>query len=506
MAKLPVEAAASGTHLRRVGEVAAEVDFRALVSAVRDYAIFMLSPEGIIASWNEGAQRIKGYAPGEIIGKHFSVFYPPEIVKTGICEYELAVASAEGRFEGEGYRIRKDGTQFWANVVITAVRDTSGKLVGYAKVTRDLTERRLREEALRESEQRVRLLVENIRDYALFMLDPDGRVASWNVGAERINGYSAKEILGSHLSRFYPPEDVLAGKTELELRVARETGRFEEEGWRVRKDGTRFWANAILTAVRDPNGELRGFAKVVRDLTERRKADEERLRLIQAQEAVRLRDEFLSIAAHELRTPLTALLLQLQSLEKATTYREGFAAAPLRSARRLAGLVEMLLDVSRIATGRLELAKEEVDLVQLARDAIDRYSDEAKRVGSFISLEGAAVVRGRWDAMRLEQVFANLLGNALKYAAGSKVTIRVAASDGEVKVEVADRGPGIAAEDAARVFGRFERAAPARHYGGLGLGLYIARQVVEAHGGTIEVRETPGGGATFSVILPRAGE
>ncbi|MFL5452519.1 MAG: sensor histidine kinase, partial [Myxococcales bacterium] len=188
------------------------------------------------------------------------------------------------------------------------------------------------------------------------------------------------------------------------------------------------------------------------------------------------------------------------------TYREGFAAAPLRSARRLAGLVEMLLDVSRIATGRLELAKEEVDLVQLARDAIDRYSDEAKRVGSLISLEGAAVVRGRWDAMRLEQVFANLLGNALKYAAGSKVTIRVAATDGEVKVEVADQGPGIAAEDAARVFGRFERAAPARHYGGLGLGLYIARQVVEAHGGTIEVRETPGGGATFSVILPRAGE
>src|SRR3954470_1017329 len=351
MAKLPVEAAASGTHLRRVGEVAAEVDFRALVSAVRDYAIFMLSPEGIIASWNEGAQRIKGYAPGEIIGKHFSVFYPPEIVKTGICEYELAVASAEGRFEGEGYRIRKDGTQFWANVVITAVRDPTGKLVGYAKVTRDLTERRLREEALRESEQRVRLLVENVRDYALFMLDPEGRVASWNVGAERINGYAAREIIGAHLARFYPPEDVLAGKPDLELRVATETGRFEEEGWRIRKDGTRFWANAILTAIRDANGELRGFAKVVRDLSERRKADEERLRLVQAQEAVRLRDEFLSIAAHELRTPLTALLLQRQSMEKARPSRG--SAPALRSARRLAALVKMLLDVSRIATGRL---------------------------------------------------------------------------------------------------------------------------------------------------------
>src|SRR3954471_22065621 len=158
MAKLPVEAAASGTHLRRVGEVAAEVDFRALVSAVRDYAIFMLTPEGIVASWNEGAQRIKGYAPSEIIGKHFSVFYPPEVVKTGLCEYELAVTSAEGRFEGEGYRVRKDGTQFWANVVMTAMRDSSGKLVGFTEVTRDVTERRLREEALRESEQRVRLL------------------------------------------------------------------------------------------------------------------------------------------------------------------------------------------------------------------------------------------------------------------------------------------------------------------------------------------------------------
>jgi len=500
MAKLETEARGSGTQVQKHGELGSEVDFRALVGAVRDYAIFMLTSEGIVASWNEGAQRIKGYAPAEIIGKHFSIFYPPEIVKTGICEYELAVSSAEGRFEGEGYRVRKDGSQFWANVVITAVRDATGKLIGFAKVTRDLTERKLREESLRESEQRVRLLVENVRDYALFMLDPEGRVASWNIGAERINGYSAKEIIGSSLSRFYPPEDVLAGKPDLALQVARETGRFEEEGWRIRKDGTRFWANAILTAIRDTNGELRGFAKVVRDLSERRKADEERLRLAQAQEALRLRDEFLSIAAHELRTPLTALLLQLQSMEKSSQQ----PAPALRSARRLATLVEMLLDVSRIATGRLELSRENVDLVQLARDAIDRFSDDAKRAGSEVSLEGEPSVRGSWDALRLDQVFANLLGNALKYAAGSPVTIRVAGTDGEASFEIADHGPGIGAEDVSRIFGRFERAAPARHYGGLGLGLYIAQQVVEAHGGTIGVRETPGGGATFSVVLPRA--
>jgi PAS domain S-box-containing protein len=503
MANRETEANASGPQVRDSGEPGSEVDFRALVSAVRDYAIFMLTPEGIVASWNEGARRIKGYAPSEVIGKHFSIFYPPEIVKTGICEYELAVAASEGRFEGEGYRVRKDGGQFWANVVITSVRDPAGKLLGYAKVTRDLTERRLREEALRESEQRVRLLVENVRDYALFMLDPEGRVASWNRGAERIIGYTAKEILGAQLSRFYPPEDVLAGKTALELREARETGRFEEEGWRIRKDGSKFWANVVLTPIRDANGDLRGFAKVVRDLTERRKADDERIRLVQAQEAVRLRDEFLSIAAHELRTPLTALLLQLQALEKSGANRAASAPA-LRSARRLAGLVEMLLDVSRIATGRLELSKQSVDLVQLAREAIDRYADEAKRVGSEMVLEGDASMQGSWDALRLEQVFANLLGNALKYAAGSSVTIRVSGRDGEARFEVADRGPGIGAEDVARIFGRFERAAPSRHYGGLGLGLYIARQVVEAHGGTIGVHETPGGGATFSVVLPRA--
>src|SRR5256885_12034822 len=192
----------------------------------------MLTPEGVVASWNDGAQRIKGYAPSEIIGKHFSVFYPPEVVKTGICEYELAVTSAEGRFEGEGYRVRKDGTQCWANVIITAVRDATGRLLGFAKVTRDLTERRLSEEALRDSEQRVRLLVENVRDYALFMLDPEGRVASWNVAAERINGYSAKEIIVSNISPFYPPEYLMAGKPDLQLRMPRALGHYDKLVWR----------------------------------------------------------------------------------------------------------------------------------------------------------------------------------------------------------------------------------------------------------------------------------
>jgi PAS domain S-box-containing protein len=220
--------------------------YRLLVETVRDYAIFALDPEGRIVTWNNGAQRIKGYAASEIIGRHFSVFYPPEDVAADKPGWELREATAVGQVEDEGWRVRKDGTRFWANVLITALRDEDGTLVGFAKVTRDLTERRAAEERLRRSEERFRLLVSSVRDYGIFMLDPDGYVASWNEGADRINGYEAEEIIGRHVSVFYPPEDVAAGRPGIELRTALETGRFEEEAWRVRKDGSRFWANIVV--------------------------------------------------------------------------------------------------------------------------------------------------------------------------------------------------------------------------------------------------------------------
>ncbi|HKU40369.1 MAG TPA: PAS domain S-box protein, partial [Polyangiales bacterium] len=219
----------------------------------------------------------KGYRADEIIGRHFSQFYRPE--DNWKCERELEEARRSGRVEDEGWRVRKDGSLFWANVVITCLHDPSGEIVGYAKVTRDMTERRRAEEALRESEERFRLLVESVKDYAIFMLDPQGRVATWNVGAERIKGYRADEIIGQHFSRFYPQEDVLAGKCERELEQAVREGRCEDENWRLRKDGTRFWANVVITVLRDASGRVVGFAKVTRDLTERRAAEEERLRL-----------------------------------------------------------------------------------------------------------------------------------------------------------------------------------------------------------------------------------
>jgi len=251
--------------------------FRRLVEGVRDYAIFLLDTEGNVASWNQGAERLKGYKPAEIIGRHISTFYPQAAIDKRWPQHELETAARLGRFEDDGWRVRKDGSLFWANVVITAIRDREGHLVGYSKITRDLTDRRENEERLRRSEERFRLIVEGAQDYAIFMLDTEGRVASWNPGAERIKGYREPEILGKHFSVFYPPEALDIGWPAKELREAERLGRFQDEGWRLRKDGTRFWANVVITALRDADGTLRGFSKITRDLTEQR-ASEERLR------------------------------------------------------------------------------------------------------------------------------------------------------------------------------------------------------------------------------------
>jgi len=254
-----------GEALRR-----SEENLRLFVSEVKDYAIFMLDPSGVVTTWNEGAERIKGYTADEIIGKNVSEFYTPEAVEKGQPIQELNIAKEMGRHQGEGWRVRKDGSRFWADVVVTAVRDEGGRLRGFGKVTRDVTARNLAAEALRLSEENLRLFVSEVKDYAIFMLDPSGVVTTWNEGAERIKGYTAEEIIGKNFSEFYTPESAEKGQPLQELNIAKEMGRYQEEGWRVRKDGSRFWADVVITAVRDERGQLRGFGKVIRNLTERR--------------------------------------------------------------------------------------------------------------------------------------------------------------------------------------------------------------------------------------------
>ena len=495
------------------GVLAAEDRSQMLISSIKDYAIFMLSPDGNVESWNTGAQRIKGYTSDEIIGKHFSIFYPPEDVASGKCEAELLGAEADGRFEDEGWRLRKDGSRFWANVVITAVRDGYGELVGFAKVTRDLTERRSAEEALRMSESRLRMLVGSVKDYAIFTLDRDGNVTTWNVGAERIKGYTAAEIMGQSFTYFYTAEDVASGKPQRELEIAANEGRFEEEDWRVRKDGSKFWASIVVSAMRDETGHLIGYAKITRDLTERRMAEKERARLVQAQETIRLRDEFLSIASHELRTPLTAIRLELSALARRLADTDTRTAAKLarlnRGSDRLVSLVEALLDVSRISTGQLVLTAERVDLVKIVHDAVDQLREAARRANCPITVtiaDDATQLVGTWDPLRLGQVITNLIGNAIKYAASAPIDITVRREDGNAVMVVDDHGRGLAPGDLDRIFGRFERAAPSTHFGGLGLGLYVARQIINGHDGTIRATNRASGGASFVVTLPLAGE
>src|SRR5713226_6980780 len=483
-----------------------EERYRLMVSSVRDYAIFMLDPAGRVESWNAGAEAIKGYKADEILGHHISFFYTPEDLAADKPKRLLHLAAQDGRVEDEGWRVRKDGTRFWADVVITALYDAAGKLQRYAKVTRDLTARRDAEEALRQTESRFRLLVQSAKDHAIFMLDREGRVTTWNTGASRIKGYSPEEIIGQHFSLFYSPEEVASGKCERELEVAAVTGKFEEEGWRFRKNGTRFWASVIIEPIRDNDDQLIGFVKVVRDLTEKRNAEAERIRLAQAQEAIRLRDEFLSIASHELKTPLTALQLQLQSVHEKVKALDEQAAARLeratRSGARLADVIEALLDVTRIATGRFELNPTAFDLSEAVGEVLERLRGNAAQAGCELRARLEPGVIGTWDRMRLEQVVTNLLANSFKYGAGGPVEISLKSDGAQAELMVCDSGPGIPEKDLARIFERFERAVSMRNYGGMGLGLYVTRQIVDAHGGTVEAHNRPAGGAVFIARVP----
>lgn len=364
-----------------------------------------------------------------------------------------------------------------------------------------------------------RLLVDAVQDYAIFLLATDGRVLTWNLGAQRIKGYSADEIIGQHFSLFYTPEERDAGRPMKLLGQAAENGRFEDEGLRVRKDGTQFWADVIVTALRDESGTPYAFAKITRDLTERRAAEQQQRHLLgeqraraAAEEALVARDRFLSIASHELKTPVASLRLAAEGLLHArdagrldAERLDGGLARIVSATHRLGGLVDELLDISRLTADSTPFAQEPMDLVELTREVVTRFVDATDETR--IRCTSPARVDVVADASRFDQVISNLIDNALKYSAPpAEIDVTIAEDGGEVELSVADRGIGLDGAGSERIFQAFGRGDNAEHVAGLGLGLHIAHQIVIRLGGRIEVAPQPDGtGTIFTVRLPRDG-
>ncbi|MEP7157114.1 MAG: PAS domain S-box protein [Betaproteobacteria bacterium] len=494
--------------------------FRLLVENINDYAVYMLTLDGIVASWNAGAERFKGYRASEIIGKSFAAFYSAEDQAAGLPARSLYIARAEGRFETEGWRIRKDGTRFWASVVIDPIKDDHGVLIGFAKITRDMSERRAAELALRRSEERFRLLVKGVTDYAIYMLSPEGLVTNWNAGAQRIKGYLDHEVIGSHFSRFYTPEDRDIFLPERALRTAAESGSFENEGWRVRKDGSRFWAHVVIDRLLDDAGVLVGFAKITRDITERRRAEQavaaSQAALVQSQKTEAI-GRLTGGIAHDFNNLLGAIIgnLDLLRLRRATGQDgdvDQLIEAATAAAKRSAALTHRLLAYARQQT----LMPSTVDVNQLIRSLLDLLQ---RSVGPAIEIRtelDAALSLTRCDRNQLESALLNLTINARDaMPMGGHVMIRTRnVTSAEIPAElsrtnpttsyilvsVTDTGMGMSPEVAEHAFEPFFTTKPLGE--GTGLGLSMVQGFIHQSQGHAVIKSSTGEGTAISLFLP----
>ena len=507
---------------QRIEDIDAVQRLQLLVDGVVDYAIYLISVEGTVLTWNAGAERLKGYRANEIIGEPFATFFTPEDQSADVPGKALAAAATTGRFESEGWRVRKDGSRFWALGVVDAVRDDDGRLIGFAKVTRDMTERRHAQQKLEESELRFRRLVDAVVDYAIFQLDKTGHVTTWNTGAQRIKGYAADEIIGHHFRQFYPFEDRAARIPERALEIAAREGKYEAEGWRLRKDGTRFCAFVVIDPIRDETGELIGFAKVTRDITERMeaqrtlKATQEQLAASQKMEAI---GQLSGGIAHDFNNLTMIVIGNLESamrrakdLAGATNLQRSLDNA-MRGAQRAAALTGRLLAFSR----RQPLDPKPIEAARFLSSAAEFLQ---RSLGERVEVEfvGSA---GLWqievDPNHLETALLNLAINARDaMPEGGKLTLESSnvyvdedysrlnqeISPGQfVMIAVSDTGTGMAREVVDRAFEPFFTTKDPGQ--GTGLGLSQVYGFVKQSGGHIKLYSEVGQGTTVKIYLPR---
>ena len=497
-------------------------DLQLLIDAVVDYAIYMLGPDGQVLTWNSGAARLKGYAPEEIIGHNFSRFYTPEDQKAGVPERALATARRTGRFAADGWRIRKDGSRFWATVVIDAIRDAQGTLIGFAKVTRDITERQETQQSLLESERRYRRLIEAVVDYAIYQLDPKGIVSTWNVGAQRIKGYTPDEIVGAHFGRFYEEEDRKAGVPQRALEIAARDGRYEAEGWRIRKDGSRFWASVVIDPIYDDDRALVGFAKVTRDITERLEAQrtlkdiQEQLAAAQKMEAI---GQLSGGIAHDFNNLMMIVLgnletaqRQIKQLPPSGNLQRALNNA-LRGAQRASALTSRLLAFSR----RQPLDPKPLEVNKFVTGAVEFLQ---RSLGETIEIEavgGAGLWQIEADPNQLESALVNLAINARDaMPGGGKLTVEAQnvfadeqytraspeLSPGQyVAICISDTGTGMPPDVVARAFEPFFTTKEAGQ--GTGLGLSQVYGFVKQSGGHIKIYSEVDQGTTVKMYFPR---
>jgi PAS domain S-box-containing protein len=502
---------------RLISSLSDEGRYRLLVEAVTDYAIYMLDPTGIVTSWNAGAERFKGYTRAEIIGQHFSRFYSEADQNQGLPARALETAAREGKFENEGWRIRKDGSRFWAYVIIDPIRDRSGELLGFAKITRDLTERKEADDNLKRSQEQYRLLLQGVSDYAIYMLDVDGRVSNWNLGAQRIKGYRQEEIVGSHFSRFYTEEDRLAGAPQKALTTAARHGRYEKEGWRVRKDGSRFWANVVIDAIRNDGGELIGFAKITRDITERRDAQQKletaRDALLQSQKMEAI-GQLTGGVAHDFNNLLMAVMASLELMRKRLPDDPKLMSLldnAMQGAQRGSALTQRMLAFAR----RQDLKKEAVDIPELVRGMSELLQ---RSLGPSVEIEThfpLVCKPALGDINQLEMILLNLTVNARDAMPdGGRIVIAareevISPDDGArlspgsyVCLSVQDSGIGMDEETLRRAMEPFfTTKGPGK---GTGLGLSMVHGVAEQSGGWFSLRSREGEGTTAELWLPAA--